>query len=86
MSQPYVPGNIAGYLAGAIWQQTYVYAHASGRVKYICRNFAIDAPLAEGSWYVWKFDDAALPRWEGPRIASDGIAAEATVDLLAWGF
>jgi len=86
MSEKYVTGNLAKYLAGTAWAQTYYYAYASGRVKYICKNVSIYAALADNTWYTWKYDDAELPRSEGPRIATAGIAAVADVDGLAWGF
>lgn len=80
-------GDIEKLLADMYWQQTYPYTYAvSGRVKYMCRNTSISAALSATSWYVWKFDDADVPRFEGPRLATGGIASEAAVNALSWGF
>jgi hypothetical protein len=64
----------------------YQYAHGSGKVKYVCRNMIVGASTSATDWLVWKYSDAALPQSEGPRAAPNGIAAEATLDLIPWSF
>lgn len=86
MSGKWISGDIAQYLAGSAFKQIYFYAYPSTRVKYICKNSSISAALSGNDWYVWKYDDADLPRFEGPRIATFGIDVEANIDALAWGF
>jgi len=75
-------GDLEALLADHYYQRMKPYTHASGRVKYVCKNTDIDAAEADTDWLCWKFTDAAIPEKEGPRLGA--VDAEATVDGLAW--
>ena len=75
-------GDVERLLADQYYQRGKTYTHASGRVKYVCRNTDIDANETDTDWFCWKFTDAALPDKEGPR--SGAVNTEAAIDALSW--
>jgi len=75
-------GDVERLLSNQYFKRTKMYAHASGRVKYLCKNTDIDAGETDTDWLCWKYSDAALPSIEGPR--SGAVNTEGTVDALSW--
>lgn len=77
-------GDVEALLANRYYLANYFYAYSNGRVKYHCRNIDIDANLTDSDWYIWKYDNAKLPRSEGPRTGA--INTEAVINALSWNF
>lgn len=75
-------GDVERLLSNQYFKRTKMYAHSSGRVKYLCKNTDIDAGETDTDWLCWKYSDAALPSIEGPR--SGAVNTEGTVDNLGW--
>ncbi len=75
-------GDVEKLLAKQYYLRMKPYTHASGRVKYVCRNTDIDAAETDTDWFCWKYSDAAVPEIEGPRQGA--VNTEATVNALSW--
>ena len=75
-------GDVERLLSNQYFKRTKMYAHSSGRVKYLCKNTDIDAGETNTDWLCWKYSDAALPSIEGPR--SGAVNTEAVVNALGW--
>jgi len=75
-------GDVERLLADQYYLRMKTYAHASGRIKYVCKNTDIDAAETDTDWYCWKFTDAAAPDSEGPRQGA--VNTEVAVDGLSW--
>jgi len=75
-------GDVERLLSNQYYKRTRIYAHSSGRIKYLCKNTDVDAETTDTDWLCWKFTDAALPNSEGPR--SGAVNTEGTVDALSW--
>jgi hypothetical protein len=73
-------GDVERLLADQYYQRGKTYTHASGRVKYVCRNTDIDANETDTDWFCWLYSDADVPDWEGPRQGA--VNTEGTVDAL----
>lgn len=67
-------------------QQILTYNYASGRIKYLCKHFKLSASTNDPEWLAFKLDDSDVLRFEGPRIATGGVANEAAIDGLSWSF
>jgi len=75
-------GDVEALLAGQYYKRTRFYEHASGRVKYKCKNTDIDANETDTDWYIWKMSDADSPIIEGPRQGA--VNTEAAINGLSW--
>jgi len=79
-----IPSDGDLVLKGEYYQRFLPYLHASGRIKYGCKNTNIGAALADTDWECWKYSDADIPTIEGPRTATGGVATEGAIDALSW--
>lgn len=75
-------GDVERLLANQYYKRMKTYSHASGRIKYICRNTTIDAAETDTDWFCWYFTDASPPEIEGP--LQGAVNTEGTVDALGW--
>ena len=75
-------GDIEALLADNYYKRMKPYTHASGRVKYLCKNTDIDANTTDTDWIIWKYGDSDIPEIEGPRTGA--VNTEGVVDALSW--
>ena len=74
--------TIANLLGDHFFQRMKPYEHASGNIKYLCKNKDIEALETDADWLIWKFTDADIPTKEGPRIGA--VDTEGAIDGLSW--
>lgn len=75
-------GDVEALLANRYFKRTIPYTYSSGRIKYMCKNYDIDASYVDPDWLVWKYSDDGIPYTEGPRIATNGVASSGAIDAL----
>ena len=75
-------GDVEALQANTYWKRSKPYIHASGRLKYYCKNTDIDANETDTDWWIWKYSDDAIPGSEGPRLGA--VNTEAAINALSW--
>ena len=75
-------GDVEALQANTYWKRSKPYIHASGRLKYYCKNTDIDANETDTDWWIWKYSDDAIPGTEGPRLGA--VNTEAAINALSW--